>query len=216
MILRPEPGASATFDRATAQGLQAVKLPMFAIEPLPWSPPADLSLFDGLLVTSANGVRQAGEGLRRLSSLPVYAVGPATAEAARDAGLKVAVAGSSGIDALLPSLDPRLRLLHLSGEDRVELGKTAQSITQVPVYRARAIDVDPGRIAGSVVLVHSPRAGRRLAQLAPDPRDVAIAAISQAAANACGTGWQLVTVATEPSDRALLALAASLCEKSGQ
>ena len=217
MILRPEPGASATFDKASAQGLSPVKLPMFAVEPLPWSPPADLSLFDGLLVTSANAIREAGEALGRLKPLAVYAVGPATAALARDAGFEVAETGSAGLDALLRSIDPGLRLLHLAGEDRIEPAAAAQSITVVPVYRARAIEgVDPGPIAGSVALVHSPRAGRRFAEMVPDRHGVAIAAISSAAAEACGTGWQEVAVAAEPTDRALLALAASLCEKSAE
>jgi uroporphyrinogen-III synthase len=38
-------------------------------------------------------------------------------------------------------------------------------------------------------------------------------AISQAAADAVGAGWKSVTIAAEPNDDALLALAASLCNK---
>ena len=217
VILRPEPGASTTFDRAAELGLDPVKLPLFAIEPIGWSPPPDLPAFDGLLVTSANAIREAGGQLGVLKPLPVYAVGPATAEAARGAGFEVVATGSAGIEALLRSVDPRLRLLHLAGEDRSEVGEPRQSITVVPVYRARQIeDVDPGPIAGSVVLVHSPRAGRRLADIVSNRHGVAIAAISEAAAEACGTGWQAVVIAAEPTDRALLELAAGLCEKSGQ
>jgi uroporphyrinogen-III synthase len=216
VILRPEPGASATFEKATKLGLDPVKLPLFEIERLSWSPPPDLSQFDGLLLTSASALREAGEGLGRLKRLPVYAVGPATAAAANEAGFGVVEVGSAGLDQLLRSLDPGLQLLHLAGEDRIDPGQAEQVITAVPVYRARPKGVDPAPIAGSVVLVHSPRAGRRLAEMVADRSTTAVAAISSAAAEACGTGWQQVTVAAEPSDRALLALAARLCEKSSE
>jgi uroporphyrinogen-III synthase len=43
---------------------------------------------------------------------------------------------------------------------------------------------------------------------------IAIAAISRAAADAAGEGWKSVAVADEPSDDALLALAARLCNNS--
>jgi uroporphyrinogen-III synthase len=39
-----------------------------------------------------------------------------------------------------------------------------------------------------------------------------IAAISPAAAAACDTGWEAVAAAPEPSDAALLSLAAKLCQ----
>jgi uroporphyrinogen-III synthase len=42
----------------------------------------------------------------------------------------------------------------------------------------------------------------------------AIAAISDAAADAAGTGWSEIHVAAEPGDDALLALAARLCNRS--
>ena len=217
VILRPEPGATATFERAVELGLEPVKLPLFAIERVDWSPPRDLSVFDGLLITSASAIRKGGAGLGRLKSLPVFAVGAATAKAASEAGFEVARSGSAGLDALLQSIDPGLRLLHLAGEDRVDAPDPRQSITVAPVYRARAIErIDATAIEGSVALVHSPRGGARLAEVALDRSSIAVSAISDAAAEACGDGWQTVAVAAQPSDAALLALAARLCEKSGE
>jgi uroporphyrinogen-III synthase len=64
-----------------------------------------------------------------------------------------------------------------------------------------------------VALIHSPRAGHRFAELAKDRSTIAIAAISEAAAAAAGDGWQSVAAAGQPSDEALLALAARLCNK---
>jgi uroporphyrinogen-III synthase len=64
-----------------------------------------------------------------------------------------------------------------------------------------------------VVLVHSPAAGRRLDEVEAPRGRTRIAAISPAAAIACGTGWAACEAADEPSDRALLGLAAKLCEE---
>jgi uroporphyrinogen-III synthase len=170
--------------------------------------------FDGLLLTSANGVRHAGEQLDALRGLPVYAVGQATAEAARDAGFQMASVGDDGVDRLLGSIDPGLRLLHLCGEDRRFPADAAQEITPLVVYRATAIETpNLGAPKGSVALVHSPRAGRRLAELVEDRSTIAIAAISAAAGNAVGSGWRAIEVAEAPNDDALLALAARLCNK---
>lgn len=217
VILRPEPGASATFDKARALGLDPVRLPLFEIEPLDWAPPSDLSQFDGILFTSANAIRHVGKAASDLRSLPVYAVGAATAKSASDAGFQIAHQGSSNLAELLQSIGPDLRLLHLAGEDRVDPGPVEQSITVLPVYRARAIpEVDASAIRGSVVLIHSPRAGKRLAEIAGDRATIAIAAISAAAARACGEGWEEVAFVDRPDDAALLALAARLCEKSSE
>ena len=216
VILRPEPGATETFDRAVEAGLNPIKLPLFDVEPVPWSPPAEPSAFDGLLITSANAVREAGAGLDHLKALKVYAVGPASAQAARTAGFAIAKVGPANVRALLSAIDSDLKLLHLAGEDRIDPRRAWQKITAIPVYRSRLIEgIDPAPIDGSVVLVHSPRAGARLAAIARDRSSIAIAAISRGAAEACGEGWEAVGSVTGASDFALLALAARLCEKKG-
>jgi uroporphyrinogen-III synthase len=48
----------------------------------------------------------------------------------------------------------------------------------------------------------------------PERGSVAVAAISEAAAEAAGTGWQAIEATKEPNDDALLALAARLCNNS--
>lgn len=217
VILRPEPRASVTFEKAVAQGLTPIKLPLFEVEAVAWSPPADLAGLDGLLVTSANAIRHGGDALNRLKPLPVYAVGPATAEAAREAGFEIAQVGRANVRGLLSTIDPDLKLLHLAGEDRIDPRRAWQKISVLPVYRSRAVEnIDPAPIDGSVALVHSPRAGARLAEIARDRSSIAIAAISASAAAACGEGWESVGAVARPSDFALLALAARLCEKTGE
>ena len=214
-VFRPEPASRQTMRLAEDLGLDAVSLPLFDLEPMEWTPP-DAAAFDGILLTSANTVRMAGEELNRFRSLPVHAVGEGTAVAAEVAGLGVATVGKGGIDRLLGSIDPDARLLHLCGEDRRESSVAGRSITAVAVYRAKEKPEVSGleALEGQVAVLHSPRAARRLAELVPPEArsTVRIAAISEATAEAAGTGWQEVRVATLPNDTELLALAARLCE----
>ena len=83
-ITRAEPGASATAARVRALGWEAVVAPLIEIHPL--EPKIDLAGVGALAFTSAAG----GRRLRRASPaerrLPVFAVGEATARAAREAG----------------------------------------------------------------------------------------------------------------------------------
>lgn len=220
VILRPEPGATATVERAKAIGLEALAMPLFEVEPVEWVAP-DAGSFDALLLTSANSVRHGGGGLESLRRLPVYAVGEATAAAAREAGLQVAASGDGGVERLLDSVPAGVRLLHLCGEHRTE-PQAARAITAVPVYRSSALPpaADLRRIEDQVAAVHSPRAGQRLAELAGkapiDQSTVRIAAISTAAAAAAGPGWERCEAADEPSEAALLALAARLCDNRAE
>ena len=211
LVLRPEPGASATLARARELGLEAVAVPLFEIEPVGWEAP-EANGFDGLLLTSANAVRCGGDQLQELRGLKAYAVGEATAAAARDAGFDIAATGDDGVERLLGSIEPDLRLLHLCGEDRRAAQDARQTITPLAVYRAKQIDRPQlPAPAGSIALIHSPRAGRRFAELVTDRSGAVIAAISAAAAEAAGTGWKSIEVAERTEDEALLALAARLC-----
>lgn len=216
-ILRPEPGASATLERARCLGLEVFILPLFEIVALGWQAPGPGG-FDGVLLTSANALRYGGEGLQALRGLPVYAVGEATAKAARGAGFVIAATGNAGVERLLGAIDPGLRLFHPCGRDTTGASSARQTIISVPVYESRAIDDVPGiaQLSGCVAVVHSPRAGRRLAELAVGRKTIAIAAMSPAAAASAGSGWAAVETADTANDIALLALAARLCKKGGR
>jgi uroporphyrinogen-III synthase len=217
VIVRPEPGATATATAAKAHGLEVVLMPLFAVEPVAWRAPSPEG-FDALLLTSANAIRHGGPELERLSALPAHCVGEATAAAARDAGFAVAGVGSVGVEALLRSLPPDLRLLHLCGVDHYKPQEPSQSIARIAVYRSENLPRPEnfGRVEGSVVAVHSPRAATHLAELVTkrgmDRQSVAIAAISSRAAAAAGDGWARVEAADEPDDSSLLALACRLCK----
>ena len=84
LVTRPEPAASATAAALAGHGHQALLAPLLATAPRLWVAPATAP--KALLVTSANAVRHGGEGLLAYRSLPVFAVGPATAAALRAAG----------------------------------------------------------------------------------------------------------------------------------
>jgi uroporphyrinogen-III synthase len=213
VVLRPEPGATDTVERAQTMGLDAYAMPLFVVEPVGWDVPGP-NEFDALLLTSANAVRHGGSGLEQMQNLPVYAVGEATADAARETGFEVAAIGDGGVDKLLGSIPPEVRLLHLCGEHHLAAGRA----TSVPVYRSAVLPPpdDLQDIEDQVVAIHSPRAGRRLAELVGEEigrATIQVAAISAAAAAAAGDGWAVREAAETPDDWALLALAARLCDR---
>lgn len=218
IIVRPEPGASATARRAAQLGLNALCVPLFAVEPLDWQAP-DVSDFDALLVTSANAVRHAGPQLAALAGLPCHCVGAATAAAARAAGLTVAAFGTAGAQALVDSMTSRghRKLLWLTGKDRTMLRSDSAQITPLVCYHAAEITDPPGWakavVAPAVLLLHSARATQRASALASDARKHLIAiAISDAVAAAAGPDWEQLVVAPAPTDADLLAIAAKLCQ----
>jgi uroporphyrinogen-III synthase len=222
LVLRPEPGASATAARAAALGLTPVVAPLFSVAPLPWSAPPPSS-FDALLLTSANAVRHGGPQLARYAALPVYAVGAGTAAAAQAAGLTNVIAGDSDGAAMVARAagDGVRRLLHLSGREHRASEHEGVTVERRIVYAAHAADALPDAAhaalaAGAVALLHSPRAAATFRALVIAaglaPRAIRIAAISPAALAAAGDGWEASAGAASVGDDALLAAAARLCD----
>jgi len=218
-VLRPEPGNTATAAAIEALGLTAIRLPLFEVHAIDWVAP-DASRFDALLLTSANAPRHAGPGLAGLRCLPVHAVGDATAAAARNAGLEVVAVGDRDGAALVAAAAASgvRRGLLLGGRDRA-LGSDPIIAEAIAVYASdpMAVPVEAlDQLAGSVVLVHSPRAARRLADLIDrvgiDRRTVRLAAISAAAVDAAGGDWERIAAAAVPDDATLIALARSLTD----
>ena len=218
-VLRPEPGNAATVAAIEALGLTAIRLPLFEVHAIDWTPP-DVTRFDALLLTSANAPRHAGPGLAGLRRLPVHAVGDATAAAARDAGLEVvAVGGRDGAALVAAAAASGVRRgLLLGGRDRA-LASDPIIAEAIAIYASdpMAVPVEAlDRLTGSVVMVHSPRAARRVADLIDragiDRRTVRLAAISAAAADAAGGDWDRIAAAATPDDAALTALARALAD----
>lgn len=214
LILRPRPAADETAARARRVGLDPVVAPLFEVRPLAWRAPEGA---EAVLLTSANAARHGGDGLRRLASLPCYAVGEATAAAAREAGFCDVRTGPGHGAALLATVAGPKRLVHLCGRDHLPLERRGLAIERRAVYAAEAVDALPAAAGsalaqGALVLLHSPRAASVLAALVAERAHVRLAAISPAAAAAAGERWAAVAVAAAPRDEALLELAAKLCQ----
>ncbi|WP_310535453.1 uroporphyrinogen-III synthase [Novosphingobium sp.] len=220
LVLRPEPGCSATVAAAQALGLDARAAPLFAVEPRDWTLP-DVGSFDALLVGSANAFRHGGAQRDALRGLPVLAVGEATAEAARTGGFTVAKCGSGGLQGVLDEVPAGTQLLRLAGEERIELTAPAGvSMAEVVVYASVPRELDPAMLpalrAGALVLLHSAEAARHFAsecaRLGIDRAAVSLATIGPRVTTAAGDGWRDVQTADQPSDAALLALARRMCQ----
>lgn len=211
VVLRPEPGASATAAAARAAGLAPLCRPLFETRALPWTMP-EAPCAAGLL-TSAATIRHAGPGLAAWRPLPWLAVGAASAVAARAAGLTIERVGESDVAALL-AVETRT-LLHPGGRHRTPLPPDVRTVP-IDVYEAVAIEPAPTLPDAGVFLLHSRRAAQRLAALVPADRrgGIDLVAISAAVLAAAGAGWRLGVAAARPADADLLAAAAPLCQSA--
>lgn len=208
LLLRPEPGASETAARARAIGLAPVVDPLFEIRPVA-SAPVDPALYEAVLLTSANGARHVPPAL---AALPCFAVGESSAAAAREAGFADVRTGPlDGAAAAAAMAAAGVRnAVHPCGRDHLPVAAEGVEIDRLVVYSAEPVEHGPIR-GPAVAMIHSARAGARFAELAEERSEIALAAISAAAADASGEGWALKAVAARPRDQALLELAAKLC-----
>lgn len=220
VILRPEPGASATAAAASALGLQPLVMPLFEGKAVEWTAP-DPAAFDGLLLTSARAIEHGGEQIEKFRELPAYCVGGGTARAAEGAGFKVMAMGRGGVDSLLQAVPLGERLLHLCAANRREPATAGRNIEPIAVYEAaeRPTPEGFGNIEDAVVAVHSPRGGSTFSRMVDQAKlkreRISIVAISREAGEAAGEGWQALEAAPEPNDSALLAIASRLCNNPG-
>ncbi len=220
LVLRPEPGAAATVANAVAAGWHPIAAPLFTVAAIDWEAP-DAAAHDALMLTSAQAVRHAGSALAAYRTLPVYAVGEATGVAAMEAGFADVRMGSADSALLVTMMvrDGVRHPLHLAGREHRVLDAAPIPIARRIVYAADPVAElpDAARAAveqDAVALLHSQRASAVFADLLVraglDPATVRVAAISGAA----GAGpWHRIKIADAPSDSALLAAAARLCEK---
>lgn len=217
-VLRPEPGNRVTAAAIEAAGRRAIRLPLFSVHPVDWTPP-DPAGFDALVLTSANALRHGGIGLAALRDLPVHAVGDVTAEAARRMGFEIAATGQAGSAELLAAAEAAgvRRALHLAGRERsvAEGGIVARVVTVYASDPLVMAGYELRALAGAVALVQSARAAERLGELIDgmdmDRSGIALVAVSEAAAQAAGEGWERVTVVS-PDGAALVEAAIALAD----
>lgn len=214
-VTRAEPGASATARRLRALGRHPLVSPVLEVRPL--DAPIDLEGAAALAFTSANAVR-AFAARKQERALPVFAVGEATARAARDAGFAAVETADGDVAALarlITARRPGLVLNPTAAEPAADLAallapegvavRTAALYETVPAEPAEALaSLD----AISTVLVHSPKAARRLAELldAAALARLDFACISEAAARPLAETGANARFAPFPTEAALLKL----------
>ncbi|HXY98898.1 MAG TPA: uroporphyrinogen-III synthase [Stellaceae bacterium] len=231
LVTRPEEDAAPLVRALDARGIETLLAPMLAIAPLP---EAARLLADALigaqavLFTSANGARVfAAASARR--ELPVFAVGDATAAAARLAEFRSVTSAGGDVATLAALAAARLApqhgaLVHAAGS--VTAGDLAGrleaqgfSVRRAAIYEARparalAPDVAAALAEGAIelALFFSPRTAATFvrliadAGLAPACRAMTALALSPAVAEALGAlAWRRVLVAGAPTQAELLA-----------
>ena len=176
-ITRAEPGASATAKRVVALGHAPFVAPLRQVQVLE-DVSIDLHGVAALAFTSANGVRAfaastADRGLR------VFAVGPATARAARAAGFRHVLSSDDDVAALADGIAARRRdlnglVLHAgAAEPAGDLmgalaahGIAARGLSLYDTLPAALSSTETAELASiHLVLLHSPKAARALGGL---------------------------------------------------
>ncbi len=172
VVTRPEGQEKELVARLERLGHDVIHCPLIEIEPLGDSP-IDVSAYDWVVVTSANGAREL---LRRATgAMPrLAAIGPATAEALGRADLVPAVATQEGLLAELPR--PAGRVLFAAGEGARTVLPDALRADVVSLYRTRelrptmlpAADVYVLASASSARALGARRAGLSVVSIGPE------------------------------------------------
>ncbi|WP_372781564.1 uroporphyrinogen-III synthase [Phenylobacterium sp.] len=176
-ITRAQPGADSTAERVRALGHEAIIAPLLAVRALQ-DVQVDLLGVAALAFTSANGVR-AFSDLSAERSLRVFAVGAATAQAARAAGFRLVLSADGDVDALAEGIalrraELRGAVLHPgaaepAGDLAGALEKHGVEARRLILYETAPVKLEAEAakllIQADAALLHSPRAAQALAAL---------------------------------------------------
>lgn len=162
VVTRPEGQEEHLVTLLRQLGHEVVHVPLIAIESL-GDGPIDVSGYDWVIVTSANGARELRRRAR--GTLPrVAAIGAATAEAFGGADLIPKVSTQEGLLAELPR--PAGRVLFAAGEGARRFLPDAVDADVVTLYRTR--ELRPAELpAADLYVLASASAARALGALAP-------------------------------------------------
>lgn len=226
LITRPEADARAFAEEAEALGFSPVFEPLLEIAPLP-APPLPDAPPQALVFTSTNGVRAFVQAYP-LPPCPAYAVGDATARAAKAAGFDAVRSAGGDVHALerlvLAELEPSAGpLIHSAGQSvagdlQGALTKAGFRVVRLPLYQSSKAQA----LSRSLIMrfendeidnaaFFSPRTATafvRLAKLAGIDDKVRSAAATALSANVsaelCALPWRSIDIASEPTQKALL------------
>lgn len=176
-ITRAQPGAAATAERVRALGHDPVVAPLLAVRRCE-GVAVDLTGVAALAFTSANGVRAFAD-VSGERALRVFAVGAATAQAARAAGFTSVLSADGDVEALAEGIAARRgelkgAVLHPgaaepAGDLAGALEKHGVEARRLVLYETAPVPVDAEAAASlgrsDAVLLHSPRAAQVLAKL---------------------------------------------------
>ena len=226
LVTRPRDDAQGISAELRARGYEVVVEPLLDIVALPGvTVPAEG--VQAILATSANGVRMLADRLAD-RSLPLYAVGDATAAAARRLGYARVESAGGDVDSLAALVRDRVdpaagALLHaagtaVAGDLSGLLAASGHQVRRVVLYEARAAQaISPATLsllsanAIDIALFFSPRTAQTFATLltsvgaAGGCRQVVAYCLSAAVARALAVlPWAALRVAERPEQRALL------------
>lgn len=222
IITRAEPGAAETAARLTAQDLTTIAAPMLTLKARPDIDLPSADDLDGLVFTSANGVRTyASRQVDR--HLPAWCVGPATAAAANTNGftdIRESAGNAKDLAAFIaqqstPSARPLLHVANAAaaGDLRRDLEARGFRVAFAALYEMRPAMTLPDRVQSlidanlpAILLVHSAKGAAAVAQcLAEVPVNWPLVAISeQAAAPLAALGSMRTFIADAPNEDELM------------
>ncbi len=209
-MTRTEPGASRTATRLAARGFEPLIAPVLAVRPI-IQPAPDLTDIAALAFTSPNGVAVFAD-LTPARDLPVFVVGDATAERARQAGFADVTSASGALSDLawlIAGAAPGRLLIPGAREPAGDINALLNGAVEtviLPVYEATETKAKPP-IDFEAVLAHSPRAATAVARAlgrTGGAGRLAVAISAAAAAPLAAAGFAEIRTAGEPTDAAVL------------
>jgi uroporphyrinogen-III synthase len=220
-ITRAQPGADATAVRVAELGLSSVVAPLLVVQPIAQAS-VDLTDAAAIVFTSANGVA-AFAALSPERLLRVFAVGDATAAAARRERFKSVLSTQGDVHALAAALTARRRelagvIVYPAAAEPAQdlaaaLAPAGLTVRQTAVYETAPVPPPASLLARlpeiDGVLLHSAKAAGALADVLldhPTPHLTAYCLSRQVAAPLSGAELAGVHVAPAPNEAALLAM----------
>jgi len=228
LITRPLADAADLSAALKSRGHSTITSPLFDVV-LHDGPTLDTDRFQGVLATSANGIRALANRTNQ-RDCAIYAVGDATAHEAKTLGFASVQSASGDVHSLAALIDhlnlPKDRpFLHVAGTTVAgdlagHLGTLGYDVERAVLYEVKAVKrlteateaaLKQGDIFG--IFVYSPRTGTLLiealnrADIAKCSETITLFVLSDAVAVACGSlRWRAVRVAPHPTTEDLLAL----------
>ncbi len=220
-ITRAQPGAEATAARVRALGHAPFVAPLLAVRMVE-DPQIDLAGVKALAFTSANGLRAFAQACAD-RSLQVFAVGAATAQAAREVGFRRVLSADGDVAALAEGIAARRNeiggaVLHpgaaeLAGDLAGALARAGVEVRALTLYDTAPTALGPDQVAGlgevDVALVHSAKGAQALAAVLavhPQPRLKVLGLSKAVLAPLAGVPLAGLTSAPFPLEAALLNL----------